>query len=70
MGQYLCITKMTSYLECLLNDISPHSPLPIHHHHLLKHILHLGYQMPAQTNRQTNKHAATSPAAASCSPYA
>ena len=33
------------YLESFLNDVTSHPPLSVHHHHLLKHVLHLSHKM-------------------------
>ena len=34
------------YLEGLLDNVTSHLPAAIHQHHLLKHMLHLCYQVP------------------------
>ncbi len=44
------------YLECFLNDVPSHSPGAIHEHYLLKHIPHLGYQVPEGTHTHTHTH--------------
>ena len=37
-----------AYLQCLLDDISPHSPGAIHKHCLLEHLPHVSNKVTAQ----------------------